>query len=112
VPTAELLAAGAKLEEGLYSTVKYNFNASVPAQKAGFINMLKTVRRGTQSSLIVCMFLLWWGCLGQGRKGTSIVVAQPQLQTYLRGTWPSPSNCCAGSTLATACVHAVVAGHF
>uniref|UniRef100_A0A383V7H6 Uncharacterized protein n=1 Tax=Tetradesmus obliquus TaxID=3088 RepID=A0A383V7H6_TETOB len=43
IPSADLLAAGAKLEEGLYSTVKYNFNASVPAQKTGFINVLKTV---------------------------------------------------------------------
>jgi hypothetical protein len=43
IPTADLLASGAELEEGLYSTVKYNFNASVPAQKAGFIELLKTV---------------------------------------------------------------------
>lgn len=43
IPAADLLAAGAKLEEGLYSTVKYNFNASVPAQKAAFVELLKTV---------------------------------------------------------------------
>jgi hypothetical protein len=43
IPTADLLAAGAKLEQGLYSTVKYNFNASVPAQKAAFVELLKTV---------------------------------------------------------------------
>lgn len=47
LPTAEaLLAAGATIKEGQYSTLDYNFNASVPAEMQGFINILQEVSQG------------------------------------------------------------------